>query len=724
MRQFVKANKILILLICVFLIAALIPIGNRIGIEKKNKTYDIVVDYNELVNMADQSHDDVTYWLQQFRDELDITKVGLAEESIVSLMESSDMPVSGNVMDQITKEADWQSQYPAEFIAGISEMGYDSFDVVIETGNAESSDFVLNAIQQRFQPEQYFALDLGDKVYIMVDGDSQNALYSEKVKLENSNGKGFVEKQDVISSKILYVSLGLMPEKVKDIQDLGMQVVPRTTCYSGFNDNKFASAVVDGYEKYGITPEYIIASGSGVFGYDDGIEFARDYIASNDVTIGLIENTTQLQNILQDGVFEIASSTDFNAVRVFSVWDYIQYRYQYYGYEGAKEIENTLFRAVTERNIRLIYYKPIKSFEDSYTYITDIEEYKTLFTNLRNRLADHGFTYGSASVMDYTFVAGPLKLAIAFGCVAAAVLLLATIFPMKRKLKLLIGALGLICVCGAYVVIPGWFELILSFASAVVFACLAIVLYTAASKSLSDKCDENTPLAKIIGLAAAALTASVLIALAGGMMTAAPLAGTTYMLEIDIFRGVKLAQLLPIAFFAVAYLAYFGFGDKKTRPGVLEIHDLKDMFNTNIKVWMIFVVGCAGLVGVYYILRTGHDSSLEVASFEMLFRNYLEENLIARPRTKEILFAFPAIVMMVYTAARKFRIWTIIFGLCGVIGMTSVCNTFMHFRTPLYLGFARTAYSFIGGLVIGIIGILVFEAAYRLYRKYLKSYLQ
>ncbi|MBR5228385.1 MAG: hypothetical protein IKV96_00950, partial [Firmicutes bacterium] len=377
-----------------------------------------------------------------------------------------------------------------------------------------------------------------------------------------------------------------------------------------------------------------------------------------------------------------------------------------------------------ERNIRLIYYKPIKTFEDSFTYVTDIEEYKTLFTNLRDRLDEHGFTYGSASVMDYTFVVGPLKLAISFGCVAAAVLLLATIFPMKRKHKLIIGGLGLLCVCGAYVAIPSWFELILSFASAVVFACLAVVVYTAASKSVSTKFDESTALVKIIGVAALTLAVCVLIGLAGGMMTAAPLASVTYMLEIDIFRGVKLAQLLPIAFFAVAYLAYFGFGEKKTRPGALEIHDLKDMLNTQIRIWMIVIVGCLGLVGVYYIMRTGHDSSLEVASFEMLFRNYLEENLIARPRTKEILFAFPAIMLMVYTAARKLRLWTILFGLCGVVGMTSVCNTFMHFRTPLYLGFARTAYSFLGGLVIGVIGILIFELLLRIYNKYIAAYFQ
>jgi hypothetical protein len=41
----------------------------------------------------------------------------------------------------------------------------------------------------------------------------------------------------------------------------------------------------------------------------------------------------------------------------------------------------------------------------------------------------------------------------------------------------------------------------------------------------------------------------------------------------------------------------------------------------------------------------------------------------------------------------------------------------MHIRTPLYLGFARTGYSLLLGIAIGILGILIFEGVYRLYKK-------
>ena len=38
-----------------------------------------------------------------------------------------------------------------------------------------------------------------------------------------------------------------------------------------------------------------------------------------------------------------------------------------------------------------------------------------------------------------------------------------------------------------------------------------------------------------------------------GMMTAAPLSSTDFMLELGIFRGVKLAQLVPLAFFCLLF---------------------------------------------------------------------------------------------------------------------------------------------------------------------------
>ena len=205
-------------------------------------------------------------------------------------------------------------------------------------------------------------------------------------------------------------------------------------------------------------------------------------------------------------------------------------------------------------------------------------------------------------------------------------------------------------------------------------------------------------------------------------MTAAPISSTSFMLEIDIFRGVKLSQLIPLAFFIILFVAYYGFGyDNKTERR-LEWYDISEILNLEIKVWMVAAVGVIGLVGVYYIMRTGHDSSIEVSSVEMLFRNTLEEVLMARPRTKEVLFAFPAIMVMVYCSARGLKLLSLVFGLAGTIGMTSVVNTFMHIRTPLYLGYMRTGYSLLGGAVLGVIAIVIMDLLYKVYMRYFKGY--
>lgn len=716
MRLLLKENKMLIIIICLSLIVSFVVIGGRLFVEAQNKTYDIVLDYNEVKAMADQSEQDIAWWLQQFK-EMGITKVGLSEENMFSLMEDTDMPVSATVMDIIMKDADWKSSFPVDFINELDKKEFDKYDLLIEAASTEAYDFISSAIVDRYQKEKYFLVPNEKGGYIVLDGNAKETLYSEKYKYLNSMKKGFIEKDEIVSSKLMYLNLGMLDSKVNIIKNAGMEIIPRTGSYEGWNDTKYANAVINSYQELENIPEYMIVGGESVIGLDDGIDTVQDYITENNIKIGMIENTTQLQNILQFGVNEIVQNTGYEAVRIFSVWDYIQNRYQYYGYEGAKEIENTLFRAVVERNIRLIYFKPIKEFKDQHVYVTDINEYRTLFTNLENRLKEHNIEFGQASVMDNYYVRTLAKLAMAIGCIAAAVLLIRLILPINKRIKYGLFSLGALGALGAFVVMPSFAELITSFLAAVIFPCLATVFIIKQSKEYSITLEKSEKVTKIISISVITLIVSVFLSLLGGMMTAAPISSVNYMLEINIFRGVKLAQLLPLAFFAVVYLAYFGFGDQKSAYGKLEYKDLKDMMNASIKIWMVVLAVLLGGLGAYYIIRTGHDSSIQVSSIEMIFRNTLEDHLLARPRSKEFLFAFPAVMMVVYTSIRRFSLWPVIFGLASVIGMTSVTNTFMHIRTPLYLGFIRTGYSLFFGILIGIIAIFIFEAAHKLYKK-------
>jgi hypothetical protein len=724
MKEYIRHNRVLLILLALVMVVSLFVMAGRFGVEKNNKTYDIVLDYNEILAMAQQSTHSVDWWLAEFK-EMGIRQVGLTEESIVTLMEETEYPVTGVMMNQLLKESHWSEKYPQGFVDSMELRGYDVFDVVVSC-QGPIREFVKQGITERIQPDRYILWEEDDALFVFLDGTADVTLYSEKYKYQNSDNTGYQERIDIVSSKIMFISLGFLPEKVEEIQKAEMNIVPRTMSYNGWNDTKFAQAVLEGYQEYGIQPDYIIVGGQAVFGYDEGLDFARDYILNNNVTIGLIENTTQRQNIMQFGVEEVAQSSQYDAVRVFTVWPYIQNRYQYYGYEGAKEIENTLFRAVVERNIRVIYYKPIFEMEDLHTYVTDVEEYQQLFYNLEERLAEHGFTPGKAVQMAPYQVGAIQKIMMGLGSVLGVLLLLGILFPIPKKVQLALGIVGGIGVAGMALAMPEWFELTASFFGAVVISSIAISFFTYQARLAQDHLSEQEPLGKIIAFGVGTLVVSVAIALLGGLFSAAPISSIPYMLEIDIFRGVKVAQLLPMAFYVLAFLAFFGYGESKKKVGRLEFHDIKELLNLSVKIWMI-VLGILVLgMGAYYIIRTGHSSNIEVSSLEMVVRNKMEDLLIARPRTKEFLIAFPAIIMMIYASVRRFKLWTILFGLAGVIGMTSVANTFQHIRTPLYLGVYRTGYGLLFGIILGVLGVLLWEGCYRgyhkLYRKYMENH--
>lgn len=212
MKSFTKANRILLALLAVTVLVSLTVIARRWQIESENKTYDVILDYNELELLAQQSEEDITWWLEQFRD-MGITRVGLTEESLTSLMENSPLSVTSTMMDTVIQDADWRDNYPAEFVSAITDYGYDRFDVLVQISGEEATAFVTDAVEQRFHPEDVVMLNLGEEAFILLNGEVNDTLYLSDFSYVDTFEKGFTERSEIVSSKLMYISLGLMPSQ-------------------------------------------------------------------------------------------------------------------------------------------------------------------------------------------------------------------------------------------------------------------------------------------------------------------------------------------------------------------------------------------------------------------------------------------------------------------------------------------------------------------------------
>ena len=230
---------------------------------------------------------------------------------------------------------------------------------------------------------------------------------------------------------------------------------------------------------------------------------------------------------------------------------------------------------------------------------------------------------------------------------------------------------------------------------------------------------------------------AVLVSLGGALLASSALSQLSYMIEIDLYRGVKIMQLIPIGLFALAYLLVFAYEETGARDAVLahvgprgEKGRIKrfnayfaELMKTPMQLgWFLAVVVIAVAavfllaVFVYYIYRTGNSAT--TSSAELAFRNFLENTLVIRPRTKEMIVGWPMLLLFVWSLRRGMKFLPMVFGLGMTIGLVSVVNTFLHIRTPFLISLLRTGWGVLFGLLIGLALVLLAELIYRAVRHF------
>lgn len=331
-----------------------------------------------------------------------------------------------------------------------------------------------------------------------------------------------------------------------------------------------------------------------------------------------------------------------------------------------ERILNRYMRAVTERNIRVLYVRPFVESEDS------LERSLHLLDRLQARLVEAGFAVGQAQPFPLWRIAWVWTAVVGAGILAASVWYAMDLFPRWETLILWLGVVALALSLALLTIAPTWGRQGLALVAAIIFPSLALQLDWG-----------KRPLTNYIGIS--------LISMIGALFVVTMLSGTEFLIKVQEFRGVKLMHVVPIA------LVIFSL-----------IRPLRGWLQRSIPVPYLLLAGVLGLLGVVYILRTG-NFGLPALGFEVRAREFLENLLVVRPRTKELFLGHPALYLALHSKERRRSWWLPV----AVIGQISLVNTFTHTHTFLWVSLLRTFYGLFFGYLLGWIIFAVLNWAKR-----------
>ena len=171
-------------------------------------------------------------------------------------------------------------------------------------------------------------------------------------------------------------------------------------------------------------------------------------------------------------------------VKTLYMYDAYSYHYQKHG-DAPSENENILFRAVTDRGMRLIVVTPLE-YEGG-GVVADPAAYQDMLSGLGERLESRGLTLGEEfSPLDAPR-RNPLLLAGAALLPAAlAVLLLCLIIPASPALEHILLVLGILIAAGGAFLLPDLLQTLVAFGAAVLAPCYTALLFRSISSGQEE----------------------------------------------------------------------------------------------------------------------------------------------------------------------------------------------------------------------------------------------
>ena len=398
--------------------------------------------------------------------------------------------------------------------------------------------------------------------------------------------------------------------------------------------------------------------------------------------VGIVESFSSADR--QKGVREYAVKTNYNIVRVHSLPK------EKLEKMSPIEMKRLIAKATKERNIRMIYLNPfyLKNEESQKEYTNRL---KDSVQNIHDTVENSGFKIGQAK----PFVQHESLLLSKIGIIAA---LLGTVYlfclslytafkkmenPALNTLFPMAIASGTAAILFGY--LAGTNLTIIKIASLALSILLPVWAALHIYFMLDRKEEDKLHIAKDI------LGPIALLYIIGLSYLISMNHGIEHVTYIETFKGVSLTLSVPPLIVLVFLLIRHG-----------RNISIKSILTHKIRIIDILLLAFVGAFFVFYESRSGNGGTL--LPFETVLRGYLEDRFPWRPRTKEIFFAFPLLIIMI--GMWKQTKWTRAILPFVTVGFASVFNTFTHFHTPMVASIGRSAISISSGMLFGLFALI------------------
>ncbi len=612
-------------------------LAHRIRFELANRKVELVVSMADMRKLAALDGEELSIVLTKMRIEGGITGVTVEEATLT----------------------DWEAAGKVTIIKGA-----DALNVFRMT----------RGLPSRFPQSTVLK---ADRVYLITD---ESAIYAALVLgLTTSLGQENVVELDRVAvlevrnepEDLLMMGIAPDPSAVDAVRAAGLSILPRIK-----ESVRFSPEVVrQKFQNLSRIPgaNQVIFQGTTILGYPRNLRWVASAMESGGYQMGYVEFQAQT------GDRELARLIPTQVIRVHSVA------------EGEMTTlpesvaVDRYIRSAKERATRILFIHPYFTSESGESLVALNVKY---VRKIRDGLVSMGFTVQPFSTLPWSKfrpISGIAIGVISLGVLAGLAMLMNVVFQWK-----LIGIWGMV---GAVVVMTGlgvldhsavWVRLI-SLTATVVFPVLAMILHFPTDPVLGDFWVRLKGLARYLALVVGTTAL-------GALFVAALLTSPEYMLGIWTFFGVKFALLGTV----LAIGLYFFL-----RPHRLQslLFVGKRLMGSSVRFGgLLAMVACLGFLAIY-VVRSGNYFSNDISSAESHLRSALENFFFVRPRTKEFLIGYPALVLGWWFVDRRIsRQWIWFVNVFGVVALISITNSFCHAHTPTLISIYR---SFLG-VVVGL----------------------